>query len=129
MLLQPTSPLRVVEDIEEPLRLARRKRADSVVSVCPVKQHPYWMKRLAEYGRLTAFLPADDSTQRQDLPAAFALNGVVYLARRTVLLEARTWYTPRTYAYVMPPERSLDIDSAWDLHLAELVLRAANRAR
>jgi CMP-N-acetylneuraminic acid synthetase len=51
------------------------------------------------------------------------LNGAIYLARRTVLVEQETWYTDQTYAYIMPPERSLDIDTEWDLRVAGLVLK------
>jgi CMP-N-acetylneuraminic acid synthetase len=51
------------------------------------------------------------------------LNGAIYLARREVLLERETFYTESTYAYVMPPERSLDIDTPWDLHVADLILK------
>jgi CMP-N-acetylneuraminic acid synthetase len=45
------------------------------------------------------------------------------MVRRNVLLERDDWYTDRTFAYIMPPERSLDIDTPWDLHLVDLILR------
>lgn len=131
LLLQPTSPLRALEDITAAIHLARCKRADGVVSVACAKPHPYWTKVVADDGRVKSFLHANGAglTRRQALPPVYAVNGAIYLAKRQVLLERRTWYTDKTYAYVMPPERSLDIDSAWDLHLADLVLRAAKRAR
>jgi len=124
MLLQPTSPLRSAEDIRAAVDLARELSADSVVSVVPVDHHPYWMKRLMADGRMRDFIAADKACpRRQDLPPAYALNGAVYLARCDVLREHRSFYTDNTYAYVMPPERSLDVDSGWDLYLVELVLR------
>lgn len=124
MVLQPTSPLRTSEDIEIAIRLALERKADAVVSVCPVHQHPYWMKRLTEDGRLVDFLPLErPHTSRQELPPVYALNGAIYLVQREVLLQRKTFYTDRTYAYVMPPERSLDIDTPWDLSLAELILK------
>lgn len=128
MVLQPTSPLRTAEDIEAAMQLARERQADGVVSVCSVHQHPCWMKRITEDGRLTDFLPLDSAyTCRQDLPPVYALNGAIYLARREVLLERQTFYTDRTYGYIMPPERSLDIDTPWDLHLADLILKERMR--
>lgn len=124
MLLQPTSPLRTAKDIEAAVQLAQKKQADSVVSVCSVDQHPYWMKQITEDGRLVDFLLLDRAyTRRQDLPSVYALNGAIYLARREVLLKQQTFYTDRTYAYIMPPERSLDIDIPWDLYLADLILK------
>lgn len=124
MALQPTSPLRTAQDIEAAARLAWEKAADGVVSVCPAKHHPYWMKKIAEDGRMADFLPIDrEYTRRQDLPPVYALNGALYLVRREVLVQRETWYTDRTYAYVMPPERSLDVDTPWELYLADLILR------
>lgn len=125
MLLQPTSPLCAVEDIEAAINIAITARADAVVSVSPVHQHPYWMKRVTEDGRLTDFLLSDHQipSRRQELPPLYAVNGAIYLADTRMLLERQTFYTDRTYAYVMPSERSLDIDTAWDLYLGDLVLR------
>jgi N-acylneuraminate cytidylyltransferase/CMP-N,N'-diacetyllegionaminic acid synthase len=124
MVLQPTSPLRTGADIEAAVQLARDKGAHSVVSVCPVTHHPYWTKRVDDDGRLVEFFSVDPTlARRQDLPLVHALNGAIYLARRELLLKRQTFYTDRTYAYVMPPERSLDIDSPWDLYLADLILR------
>lgn len=124
MVLQPTSPLRTAEDIKAAVQLAQKHQADSVVSVCPAHQHPYWMKRITDDGRLVDFLSLNtDYTRRQDLPPVYALNGAIYLVRCEVLLEHKTFHTDHTYAYVMPPERSLDIDTPWNLYLADLILR------
>ncbi len=60
---------------------------------------------------------------RQNLPDAYALNGAIYLVRREVLLAQRNFYGNVTYGYVMPAERSIDIDSPWDLYLADLVMK------
>jgi len=128
VVLQPTSPLRTSEDIIGAVELADSKRADAVVSLTEAPCHPFWMKALDEQGKVLDFIPGRQvSPIRQGLPKAYALNGAIYLARREVLLEARTWYTDRTYGYLMPRERSLDIDEPWDLYLADLLVR--NRVR
>ena len=125
MLLQPTSPLRTAEDIDNAITIAKEKDADGVVSLCEPKHHPYWVKGLAEDGHIVDFLSLDHPYhRRQELPAAYAVNGAIYLARREILLEQESFYTDRTYPYLMPPERSLDIDSAWDLYVAGLILGA-----
>lgn len=124
MCLQPTSPLRNAKDIEAAVRLMDEKSADGVVSVAPVKQHPGWMKLVDADGRMSDYLSANEiAARRQDLLALYALNGAIYITRRGILLEKETWYTPATYAYKMPPERSVDIDSPWDLFLADMILR------
>ena len=124
LLLQPTSPLRTVTDIRKSIKLLLAKRADSVVSVCEAHQHPLWMKGINEEGKLVDLYPQSPTpTRRQDLPPVFALNGAIYLALRTFLLSERTFISERTYAYVMPENRSLDVDNPWDLHLADLILR------
>lgn len=126
--LQPTSPFRTAGDIQEAVRLARWERADSVLSVMPVERHPYWMKRIGRNGRLHDFIQLRGPIpRRQDLPPLYALNGGIYLARREVFLRWGSWYMDRTYAYIMPPERSLDIDTPWDWHLAELILTDQKR--
>ena len=127
ILLQPTSPLRSADDIYFAMQLALEKDADGIVSVFPVKHHPYWVKQINPAGRLQDFIrPPQPLTRRQDLPSVYALNGAIYLARRSVWLETGNCYTDRTYAYVMPVERSLDIDTTWDLKLAELILQDRN---
>ncbi len=124
MCLQPTSPLRTPQDIDGAVELAREKNALSVVSVTEAKDHPLWCKRMDEEGRLESFQKASPAvTRRQDLPKVWALNGAIYLAHRQMILDEKTWYGPRTYGFEMPKERSLDIDSWWDLHLADLILR------
>jgi CMP-N,N'-diacetyllegionaminic acid synthase len=124
LLLQPTSPFRTSADIEAAIALAREKNAVAVVSVCEAKPHPCKTYGLTAEGTLADFVPCDvPYRRRQDLPPAFHDNGAIYLNRRESLLRDRTHIPPGTVPYVMPPERSLDIDTAWDLALAELVIR------
>ena len=123
LLLQPTSPLRRAEDIDGSITLALEKDADGVVSLYEARPHPYQTKRLTEDGRILQFISQSKPIERrQELPPAYAVNGAIYLVKRSILLEQETFYTERTLAYLMPPERSLDIDSRWDFYLAELVL-------
>lgn len=125
LLLQPTSPLRTSQDIDNCINLALEKDAVGVVSICPVKHHPYLIKRLDEEGHIESFSPLDQMwRRRQDFPPAYGLTGAIYLVRREILLEQHALFHERTYAYIMPPERSLDIDTLWDFTLAELILKA-----
>jgi CMP-N,N'-diacetyllegionaminic acid synthase len=123
VVLQPTSPLRIADDITGAITLARERSADSVISVSVAWSHPHLMKKIAADGRLEEFMAHPRVDRRQDLEPVYSLNGAIYLARRAPLMENETFYGPHTYAYVMPPERSLDVDSPWDLHLCDLILR------
>lgn len=127
--LQPTSPLRAPADVEAACELAQKPGVTSVVSVTPSPAHPYWCKRIEGDGRLVDFhADAPDATRRQELPEAYLLNGAIYLARREALVRERSFYTERTFALVMPRERSVDVDTPFDLELAEWLL-AREQAR
>lgn len=124
MCLQPTSPLRTFEDIEAVLQMARERQAEAVISVTPVDQHPRWMKTISEDGILHDYATsASPVTRRQDLPPVYALNGAIYLIRFDLLMQNQSLYADQTLAYIMPAERSLDIDTPWELYLADLVLK------
>ena len=125
MLLQPTSPLRSHEDIDNAVRMAMERNADGVISICETKHHPYWTKGVAPGGEVEDFLSLSQTIdRRQELPKAYALNGAIYMTRSSLLVEQGSFECGQTLGYIMPPERSLDVDSAWDLHLVELVLKA-----
>jgi CMP-N,N'-diacetyllegionaminic acid synthase len=124
MLLQPTSPLRTAADMNDAIGIARTHDAIAVVSVSPTKQHPYISKRVLDDGTLTDYVPNDViDLRRQALPSVYALNGAIYLISRKSFLELRTFWPEGTYAHIMPPERSMDIDTPWDFHLTKLILR------
>jgi len=104
--------------------LAETRQATAVVSVCEAQRHPYICKRILDDGTLTDFVSSNlEYQRRQDLPPAYALNGAIYLNRRESLLRDQTFLPYGTLAYVMPVERSLDIDTPWDWRVAELILK------
>jgi CMP-N,N'-diacetyllegionaminic acid synthase len=124
MLLQPTSPLRTAQDIDTAIELAMTRNAVAVVGVCEAKHHPSLCKRVLDDGTLGDLVPSNLAyDRRQDLPHVYAVNGAIYVNQRQSLLRDRTFFPAGTYPYVMPAERSLDIDTPWDLHLADLILR------
>ena len=103
--------------------LAREKKAEAVVSVSPTSAHPYWTRTIEPDGTLRKFTPDEEGwVRRQDLPQAYMLNGAIFLASHELLVSRRTFYTDRTLAFVMPEERSLDVDTPFDLTLVDLLL-------
>lgn len=124
-LLQPTSPLRAAEDIDEALELAISREADAVVSVSPSPVHPHLLYRMDAVSALTPVLPpVQGYARRQDLPAAFVLNGAIYVSRVEALRRDRCFTPPGALGFVMPPTRSLDIDDEAGLRAAGTALTA-----
>ena len=123
LLLQPTSPLRLVDDIDGCLELCLDRHAPACVSVTEPDKSPYWMYRLDEGGHLISLL-AQESTvgYRQGLPKVYVLNGAVYVAQSSWLKGQRTFLSPETIAYIMPKERSIDIDTQIDIDICEYLL-------
>lgn len=124
VLLQPTSPLRSAEDVEAALELCVRHGAPACVSLCAADKPPFWMHGLDKRLRLQPILPELQHTaRRQDLPQAFAVNGAVYVACTDWIRARDSFIGPETIGYVMPRERSIDIDDELDLIIAEALSR------
>ncbi|PHV38914.1 cytidylyltransferase domain-containing protein [Janthinobacterium sp. BJB304] len=122
LLLQPTSPLRSSADIDACVALAREREAVSVVSVSEPDAHPDWMYRMTATQQLEKLLASQSHTRRQDLPTVLTLNGALYFANADWLRSSRTLLAEETLAYVMPADRSVDIDTPLDWKFAELLL-------
>lgn len=123
VLLQPTSPLRTAQDIDGAIEACISNRAPSCVSVTLAQESPYWMFTLNKGNALEPLLPELTATRRQDLPVVYSLNGAIYVANTRWLLGEGKFIGRETVAYVMPTERSVDIDTELDLlnlqHLME----------
>jgi N-acylneuraminate cytidylyltransferase/CMP-N,N'-diacetyllegionaminic acid synthase len=120
--LQPTSPLRKTEHIDEAIIKLIETEADSVVSLCKVEHSPYWMKKLEGDNRVFSFIEESEKyTRRQDLPKIYRLNGAVYVTKYDVLMRGNRILGDDTRAIIMSQEDSIDIDTELDLMLAELV--------
>jgi len=120
VLLQPTSPLRESTDIDAAIECCVSRTAKSVVSVAEATKSPYWMYQVQEGGKLTPFVE-NAASNRQQLPQSYALNGAVYVLEVAALLESRKILDEQTLGYVMPEERSYDIDTETDFLICEFL--------
>lgn len=127
VLLQPTSPLRVSNDIDEIVALRMQADRESAVSLSPSAKHPFWMYSLSQNQLLEPLLQLNSAHCRQHLPAAYVLNGAIYLASRLFLLREQVFIGNDTLGYVMPHERSVDIDTLLDWHWAEFLMESQKR--
>lgn len=122
--IQPTSPLRAPDDLDNIIALACRKEADAVVAISETHAHPYLVRRMDGEGLLRPFVEADlPYLRRQDLPPAYFINGAGFVNRIENLLRERTFYPEKLFGYLMPTERSLQIDSKLDFDIVEFLLR------
>lgn len=131
LLLQPTSPLRLVDDLEGVIETMEQTGADSCVSVTEALDHPWLTFSLAGDGTMARFCtdqPAQ-AARRQDMPRAYVLNGAVYGFRPDWLRQGGQFVDERSLAWVMPNERSVDIDDLEDFNRAEAWWLAAPRDR
>ncbi len=123
VLLQPTSPLRLPEDIDNCLELCHDQKAPAAVSVTEVDQNPGWMYKVGKDHRMTAVIPDEPRvSRRQELPQIYILNGAVFIARVDWISKEADFLSPETVAYLMPMNRSVDIDTEIDLDWANFLL-------
>jgi len=122
LMLQPTSPLRISEDITGMIDFAIEHDSQSVVSVSEAEVHPYWVYRKNSAFELESFFEHQFVPCRQSLPEAYSLNGSMYLTRTPWLKEKRILVSEKTLAYIMPKERSYEIDDLLDWMVVERML-------
>lgn len=124
VLLQPTSPLRTVEDIDGCIEKALQYQADFCVSVTEPEKSPYWMYQINDNEVMEPLLELDNlPSRRQKLQKVYALNGAVYVAKIEKLKEKKTFLPPKTLAFIMEKEHSIDIDTEWDFNICEWYLK------
>lgn len=123
MLLQPTSPFRSAQTIQRAISLHQEAGNVPVVSMCPAKAHPAWCFAVDATGHMRPYVGGGAvPTRSQDLPAAYQLNGAIYLATVGHLRRERSFLCSHTRALIVAgPEESIDIDDAWDWRLAECI--------
>ena len=130
VMLEPTCPLREPRDVQDCLsRLDGEAALDSVATFKPAEVNPHRTWRLDD-GRLPEpFVEgANPWLPRQKLPEAYQLNGAVYAFDVDAIPEGGvSLLFGESGAVTMPPERSVDIDTAVDFATAEAVLEASGR--
>ena len=123
LLLQPTSPLRSTEDIVGIIQMSKLQKASSIVSVTMLEKSINWMYSFEKNNRLKPLMEETLVTIRQNLPPTYALNGALYWAKSSWLLQHKAFINNETLGYVMPKERSVDLDYSLDWDWAEFLIQ------
>ena len=124
MVLQPTSPLRTAEDIDNAIELFNIKSADSVISYCQ-EYHPIkWHRYVTNEGKLKNIFEETLNNRQEERPSYFP-NGAIYIIKRD-LIKKRSYISDNSYAYIMDKKKSIDIDTIEDFEYAEFLLKNKN---
>lgn len=123
VILQPTSPFRTTDDIDETLRRLIRSKADSAVTLTEVgNDHPVKAKKLVD-GKVLPYMAIEpEGTRRQDFPPAYRRSGAIYAMRRDLLMKDGRLYGDNIVGYIVPSDRSVDIDSPLEWFRAKWML-------
>lgn len=128
--LRPTAPLRLAKDIDGAVETFLESGDEILRSVSPVAEHPFWMKRVEDGGRMTSFDPERDDRvfhQSQMLPPLYICNGAIDVIRVESALERDPLFHGASRGFVMPRERGVDIDHLLEFLSAEALMAARER--
>ena len=126
MLLQPTSPLRTLKDIDNAIYMLSEE-TKAVVSVCETEHSPLWSNTLPNDLSMADFIRPEVKNKRsQDLPKYFRLNGAVYIAEIDYFMQNNGFMGDNTKAFVMSQRNSVDIDTEVDFRICEILIEKNN---
>jgi len=114
LLLQPTSPLRKCDHIQESLNIFINGRLQSLVSICEVRESPVFMRTFDENRKLLKLLKTSSRVRRQDLPKYYTINGAIYINWVKDLCKT-TQFNENKFGYVMDRLSSVNVDEPDDL--------------
>lgn len=124
-LLQPTSPLRSADDIRGAVGMLSNQNIHNVVTVTETEHPVQWCFPLSDDMNMEKYGNSPYSLmRRQELKKHYQENGAIYLTDANKIMNKKyNLYLDNCYAYVMPRERSIDIDTRVDLNVLMAVLK------
>jgi CMP-N,N'-diacetyllegionaminic acid synthase len=122
IILLPTCPFRTAQDIQQAMQLYKQENAQFLMSVSEYSHTPFAAMSLDEHDVLTPFFPTFIGKKYQLMPKAYRANGAIHVLDIRAFQREKSYYAQPLIGYEMPPERSIDIDTASDLRYAEFIL-------
>lgn len=123
LLLQPTSPFRTKDTIQNGINLFIKHHRKSIIGVSAVNKHPLWMLKIEKDNLIPFTNKHAFNLRSQDLPEVYVPNGSFYLISPKELRIHKSFINPKTKALIMrSPAESLDIDTEWDFKIAEFIV-------
>lgn len=129
VLLDPTAPLRTVDDVDGALALFHRSDCDAVISGNSAHRSPYFNMVVPDRGYMRLAIPSEaDVGRRQDSPPVYDLNTVVWIYCRDALMVEQARIPQKTLLYEVPAERAIDLDTELDFRILEAMLTGHQEA-
>ena len=129
-LVQPTSPLIDVEDIENLVNeiLCNKGYFNSWTTVTEATSHPFKMKRLMQNGQIVNYIDQgfEDMRPRQTLPKVYKRSGAIYISKRDIAINTRSIINDPCFGLLIPNERAIDIDTHYDMDLVAAIMKERN---
>ncbi|MBU2510507.1 acylneuraminate cytidylyltransferase family protein [bacterium] len=124
--LDATSPLRIPADIVNAYQQFLEQGNDNLITAMPARRSPYFnLIELAKNGKVVLSKELEIPVERrQDSPPCYDMNASIYIWKRNVLLNEDSLFLDKTGLYVMPEERSIDIDSELDFQFVEWIMQS-----
>lgn len=125
VLLEPTSPLREVKDIDNAIETLLNSSAKSIVGVCKTEdQNPAFLVLQDDKGFISGYENKDMTPiRRQDIKNVYFFEGTIYISDIETLLEKKNFYHRQTLAYEVPKYKSLEIDDMDDFVMVEAIMK------
>ncbi|ASG68528.1 CMP-N,N'-diacetyllegionaminic acid synthase [Francisella halioticida] len=123
--LDATAPLRDVKDIERSFKQFRKNNNDNLITAMPSRRNPYFnLVEQDKDGKVYLSKKLNSSVvRRQDAPKSYDMNASIYIWKRGSILKENSLFLEKTGLYVMPEERSIDIDTEFDFKFVEFLMR------
>ena len=122
--LDATAPLRNVEDILNSFEQLKQDKNDNLITAMPSRRSPYFnLVEVDKDSKVSLSKTLDkEIVRRQDAPKSYDMNASIYIFKRDVILTKKSIFLEHTGLYVMPEERSIDIDSELDFKFVEFMM-------
>jgi N-acylneuraminate cytidylyltransferase len=121
--LPATSPLRAPQDIDAALERFAKNDCDIVFGISPSARSPYLnMVKIDQNDHLEVISPSS-AFRRQDTPDVYDITTAVYVSSTDYIANCTSLMAGKVGYVIIPPERALDIDEPFDLHLAEILIK------
>lgn len=123
--LDATAPLREVEDILNSFNQFLDDNNDNLITATPSRRSPYFnLVEVDKDSKVYLSKTLNHSiVRRQDAPKSYDMNASIYIWKRTVLLNESSIFLENTGLYIMPEERSIDIDTELDYKFVEFIMK------
>lgn len=123
--LDATAPLRIVDDIINSFNQFLKDNNDNLITAMPSRRSPYFnLVEQDKDGKVYLSKKLDDVViRRQDAPKSYDMNASIYIWKRDVILNENSIFLEKTGLYVMPEERSIDIDTELDYKFVEFIMK------